>query len=65
MFLIVLCIVIILLVAGDWALTVMVYNENFNKRFESCEPLMLYIEDFDGLKRTQYEFASDKGQKLT
>lgn len=65
MFLIVLCIVIILLVAGDWALTVMVYNENFNKRFESYEPLMLYIEDFDGLKRTQYEFASDKGQKLT
>ncbi len=65
MFLIVLCIVIILLITGDWALTVMVYNENFNKRFESYEPLMLYTDDFDGLLRTQYEFSSNKGQMLT
>lgn len=59
-----LCIVAVLLVAGDWALTVMVYNENFNQRFESYEPLMLYTDDFDGLQCTQYEFPSDKGQKL-
>lgn len=65
MFLIAVCIVAVLLVAGDWALTVMVYNENFNQRFESYEPLMLYTDDFDGLQRTQYEFPSDKGQKLT
>lgn len=62
---IVLCIVIILLISGDWALSVMIYNENFNKRFESYEPLMLYVDDFDGLQRTQYEFSSNKGQKLT
>ncbi len=61
----VLCIVIILLVAGDWALAAFIYGENFNKRFESYEPLMLYIDDFDGLGRTQYKFSSDKGQELT
>lgn len=62
---IVLCIVAVLLIVGDWVLSVMIYNENFNKRFESYEPLMLHIDDFDGLQRTKYEFSSDKGQKLT
>ncbi len=61
---IVLCIAAVLMIAGDWALTVMIYNENFNQRFESYEPLMLYVDDFDGLQRTRYEFTSDKGQKL-
>lgn len=32
--LIVCCIAIVLLAAGDWVLSVMIYNENFNKRFE-------------------------------
>lgn len=63
-FLIVLCLVTVLLIIGDWALSVMVYKENFNRRFESYEPLMLYTDDFDGLQRTRYEFSSDKGQKL-
>ncbi len=53
---IVLAIVAVLIIAGDWILTVMVYNENFNQRFESYEPLMLYVDDFDGLNRTKYEF---------
>lgn len=61
---IVLLIVVLLLIAGDWVLTVIIYNENFNKRFESYEPLMLFVDDFDGLQRTRYEFTSDKGQKL-
>ena len=61
---IVLSIVAVLIIVGDWALTVMVYNENFNQRFESCEPLMLYMDDFDGLQRTKYEFPSAQGQKL-
>lgn len=60
----VLSVVAVLLIAGDWALSVMVYNENFNRRFESYEPLMLYVDDFDGLRRTKYEFTSDKGQTL-
>ena len=61
---ILLSIVAVLIIVGDWALTVMVYNENFNQRFESCEPLMLYMDDFDGLQRTKYEFPSAQGQKL-
>lgn len=61
---IVLCIVAVLMTAGDWVLTVMIYNENFGQRFESYEPLMMYVDDFDGLQRTRYEFTSDKGQKL-
>lgn len=63
-FLIALCIVAVLLFVGDWVLSVMIYEDTFNKRFESYEPLMLYIDDFDKLERTQYEFSSDKGQKL-
>lgn len=43
-FLIVLSIVIVLIVVGDLALSVMVYNENFNQRFESYKPLMLYVD---------------------
>ena len=63
--LIAISIVAALLIAGDWALTVMVYNENFNKRFESYEPLMLYVDDFEGLQRTKYEFPSNQEQTLT
>ena len=61
---VILC-VILVLTAGLWALSVVIYNENFNQRFESYEPLMLYVEDFEGLQRTKYEFPSDKGQMLT
>ena len=61
---IVLCL-ILLLIGGWWAFSVSIYNENFNKRFESYEPFMLHVEDFDGLQREKYEFASDKGQMLT
>ena len=58
-----LCLVVVLL-AADWILTVSIYNENFDKRLESYEPLMLRVDDFEGLERTRYEFTSDKGQKL-
>lgn len=64
-FVIVFMIAALLLVVGDWALSVTIYNDNFNQRFESYEPLMLYVDDFDGLQRTKYEFSSDKGQRLT
>ncbi|MBQ4511649.1 MAG: alpha/beta fold hydrolase [Anaerolineaceae bacterium] len=56
---------VLLIVVGLWALSVYIYNEKFNQRFESYEPQMLRVEDFDGLERTKYEFPSDKGQKLT
>lgn len=64
-FLIVFFIIAVLLIAGDWAFSVMIYNENFDQRFESYEPLMMDVDDFDGLQRTKYEFPSDQGQKLT
>lgn len=62
---IILCTVALLLVFGMWALTVYIYNANFNQRFESYEPRMLRLDDFDGLERIRYEFPSDKGQMLT
>ena len=63
--LIFLCIIILLLTAGLWALTVMIYNENFNQRFDSYEPLVLSVEDFQGLQRTQYTFPAHQGHSLT
>ena len=63
--LIVLCSLIVLFIAGIWYLSVTIYNENFNLRFESDEALMFKLSDFEGLERTQYKFASDKGQMLT
>lgn len=57
--------VLFLLIAGDWGLSVMIYNENFNQRFESYESFLLYVDDFEGLERTKYEFPSDQGQMLT
>lgn len=65
MILIALAILISLFIIADWVLAVIIYNENFNVHFESYEPYMLYVEDFDGLQRQKYEFTSDKGQKLT
>ena len=44
--------------------SVSIYDENFNVRLESYEPVMFRVEDFDGLRRDRYEFTSDKGQKL-
>ncbi|NLE13686.1 MAG: alpha/beta hydrolase [Clostridiales bacterium] len=57
--------VLLLLICGWWALSVYIYNNNFNRRFESYEPLMLHAEDFDGLQRTKHMFPSNQGQMLT
>lgn len=59
------CIILILLVIADGMMSVYVYEDSFNKRFTSYEPLMLHVEDFEGLQRTKYQFPSDKGQMLT
>ena len=59
------CIILVLLLIADCVMTVYVYDDNFNKRFESYEPLTLHVEDFPGLERTKYQFPSDKGQMLT
>lgn len=57
-------ILLLVMLVGNGILTVFIYNQNFNVRGDSYEPFMLYVEDFQGLSRTQYEFTSDKGQKL-
>ncbi|MBR3644204.1 MAG: alpha/beta fold hydrolase, partial [Parasporobacterium sp.] len=63
--LIILSCFLVLLIGGWWGLSVYIYNDNFNKRFETYEPYKFYVEDFEGLSRTKYEFPSDKGQMLT
>lgn len=63
--LIVLSCILVLLIGGWWFFSVSIYNDNFNKRFESYEPYTLRVEDFEGLQRMKYEFPSDKGQMLT
>ena len=63
--LVVLSCIIVVLIGGWWFFSVRIYNDNFNKRFESYEPLVFRVEDFEGLQRTRYEFPSDKGQLLT
>ena len=52
-FLITVSIVITLIIVGDWILSVMIYNNNSNQRFESYEPLMLHVDDFDELQRAK------------
>lgn len=61
--LLLLAIVAALILAKPLAMSV--YNDNFDVRFTSYEPLAWDIEDFDGLLRDKYTFASDKGQMLT
>ena len=56
--------IIILIVIGWWVFCVYMYNDNFNISADSYEPLMLRVEDFDGLECIEYSFPSDKGQML-
>ena len=65
---IILCVVlcVLVLLTGGWGFfSVRIYNDNFNKRFETYQPFALRVEDFEGLQRKQYRFPSDKGQMLT
>ncbi len=56
--------IIVLAIIGWGAFCVKMYNENFDIRSDSYAPLMLHVEDFDGLECKEYSFLSDKGQKL-
>ena len=56
--------IIVLSIIGWWVFCVKMYNDNFDVRGDSYEPLMLRVEDFDGLECKEYTFPSDKGQKL-
>ncbi len=50
--------VFVLIVGALWAFSTMIYNDNINQRFESYKPLMFKVEDFEGLKCTNYKFSS-------
>lgn len=41
-----------------------VYKDNFEQRFETYEPMARSLDEFDGLRVSEYTFKSDKGQKL-
>ena len=56
---------ILALLVGAWGIfSVYMYDVNINQRLEGYEPLMLHVEDFDGLQCEAYRFSSDKGQML-
>lgn len=41
-----------------------IYNDNFNVRFETAEWLKYSVSDFEGLKMEECTFASNNGQRL-
>ena len=47
-----------------WVFTIHVYNSIFDKRYETYEPISFYIDDFEWLTCTEYQFPSDSGQML-
>lgn len=61
---IVLIVLAVLITAGLYALSVMIYNEFFGIRYETYEPLAYRVSDFEGLSCEEHFFTSDKGHKL-
>ncbi|MBQ3920558.1 MAG: alpha/beta hydrolase, partial [Oscillospiraceae bacterium] len=61
---IIVCVLLLLLIA-DCAASIFIYEQNFGCRYDTYEPMMMHLEDFEGLERTEYKFQSDKGQMLT
>lgn len=55
----------LLLVVVPFGISIYFYNQYFGIRYETYEPLSYSLDEFPGLKRDKYEFASNKGQKLT
>lgn len=60
----VIALVIVLIVGAFGLFSASIYDQNINQRYESYKPLMLKVEDFEGLEATAYKFPSDKGQIL-
>ena len=58
-------VLVVLIVSVLWAGTVAVYKENFDIRITSSEKNRHYVNEYDGLSRTQYKFESNKAQTLT
>lgn len=59
-----LAIVMMVLVMALAFFSVFIYRENIPGRQEGFAPLMLAVEDFDGLQRTEIPFDSNEEQKL-
>jgi dienelactone hydrolase len=56
---------IIVLLVVPFALSVYIYQSNFGVRYETLPWLSWDIEDFEGLNKERYTFASNNGQMLT
>ena len=54
---------LLMVTVGLSVLSVVVYRQNFAKRFETTEPIAR-VDDFKELKAEKLEFTSNKGQKL-
>lgn len=57
-------VLIVLNIVGLWCGMLFAYKSYFCQRFTSYEPKMLYVDDYQGLARTRYDFESNKGQRL-
>lgn len=56
--------IIIILLLIPLFISIFLYEQNFNKRFETNEYFKYELNDFENLKRTKDEFASNDGQLL-
>jgi hypothetical protein len=55
----------IVVIAALWiGISLGLYTMYFGRRFETNTAFMNHVEAFEGLERTRYEFASDKGQTI-
>lgn len=55
----------IVVLAALWiGISLGLYTMYFGRRFETNTAFMNHVEAFEGLERTRYEFASDKGQTI-
>lgn len=57
-------VLILLLLIIPFLISVIVYEDNFGRRYESYAPMSRSIDEFTGLNLQRYTFASNQGQKL-
>ena len=55
---------IVLVITGLWIGMLISYKFNFCNRYITPDEDRLYVENFEGLTRTRYDFKSNKGQRL-
>ena len=57
-------IIIVLVLSFPFVFSMIVYERNFNQRYEVYEPLSRTVDEFPGLSSERHSFASNKGQEL-